>query len=553
MPKRPIAPPQATLTSFEPPAARVVDANTVAFLSELKGVVVAAADKELVGTDWTAEHCPWIDYWFSYYSARSLADIHAALRKFVPGVGDVTSIANVREPLTARVRSGIQRWRNTGEIDAPTTGDARDAELVARTASLRGGEPVQAPEAVSSILGAPADVRIHTSAAASALAKQAGALAYTIGSDIVYSESAPRPGTIQGDALLAHELAHTRQQARETDGAAGSRTAETNADGAVVHAAARKLGLRGAVGSAWRAVAAPLGLQRCSEKESHDAEIAADKQELDSVQTIIGSSTSFANVAAAITKREALEHWIAALSGEHGKRTGTSAPEPGVPGCNCTTYVTVVLKEAFEKVGRKADWTKVIKKTHKLTGSQDTNGVELQRALQSELGWKAVYWAPDPTYDHYQRRPHDYDHAPPGTTFVKDTENKETFAHATRKKNPTYELHPGKPSDEDIRISQAVFNYAPAVAGSSPFIGGLDSTTPKDMTGYNKLARIPFGVLTAKTGFHMAIIVEGVVYEIHWSEHSNSAHLYARTPLEAWGWGSGVIVAPAEDVDKAFK
>ncbi|MEZ4401414.1 MAG: hypothetical protein R3B06_15420 [Kofleriaceae bacterium] len=63
----------------------------------------------------------------------------------------------------------------------------------------------------------------------------------------------------------------------------------------------------------------------------------------------------------------------------------------------------------------------------------------------------------------------------------------------------------------------------------------------------------PFGVLTARGARHMAIIVSGVVYAVHWDAGASAARLYAATPLEAWGWDSGAIVAPAADVDKAFK
>ncbi len=54
--------------------------------------------------------------------------------------------------------------------------------------------------------------RIHSDAAAARLAQAAEAHAFTIGNDIVLAADAPRPGTLAGDALLAHELAHVEQQ-----------------------------------------------------------------------------------------------------------------------------------------------------------------------------------------------------------------------------------------------------------------------------------------------------------------------------------------------------
>ena len=57
------------------------------------------------------------------------------------------------------------------------------------------------------------DVRSHTDPRAAASAAAVGALAYTVGQHIVFAAGAYAPGTPQGDTLLAHELAHTRQQA----------------------------------------------------------------------------------------------------------------------------------------------------------------------------------------------------------------------------------------------------------------------------------------------------------------------------------------------------
>jgi len=55
-------------------------------------------------------------------------------------------------------------------------------------------------------------VRIHTGDEASIRARSVNALAYTMGSDVVFGEGQFRPGTEDGRRLLAHELAHTIQQ-----------------------------------------------------------------------------------------------------------------------------------------------------------------------------------------------------------------------------------------------------------------------------------------------------------------------------------------------------
>ncbi|RLK58250.1 DUF4157 domain-containing protein [Actinokineospora cianjurensis] len=56
------------------------------------------------------------------------------------------------------------------------------------------------------------DVRVHTGGAATESAKSVHAQAYTVGSDIVFSDNHYDPGSAQGKHMLAHELTHVVQQ-----------------------------------------------------------------------------------------------------------------------------------------------------------------------------------------------------------------------------------------------------------------------------------------------------------------------------------------------------
>jgi hypothetical protein len=56
-------------------------------------------------------------------------------------------------------------------------------------------------------------VRIHHDRGAATSARAVAARAYTVGSDIVFGAGEYRPSTSEGRALLAHELAHVRQDA----------------------------------------------------------------------------------------------------------------------------------------------------------------------------------------------------------------------------------------------------------------------------------------------------------------------------------------------------
>lgn len=82
-------------------------------------------------------------------------------------------------------------------------------------------------------------VRVHTDARAAESARDVNALAYTVGSHLVFAPGQYAPGTAGGRRLLAHELAHTIQQNAGTSAsggglrvAAGSDPAESAADAA---------------------------------------------------------------------------------------------------------------------------------------------------------------------------------------------------------------------------------------------------------------------------------------------------------------------------------
>jgi hypothetical protein len=59
-------------------------------------------------------------------------------------------------------------------------------------------------------------VRVHTDATAQGLSDSLNAHAFTIGTDIAFAPGAYQPGTVVGDALIAHELAHVVQQGGST-------------------------------------------------------------------------------------------------------------------------------------------------------------------------------------------------------------------------------------------------------------------------------------------------------------------------------------------------
>lgn len=56
------------------------------------------------------------------------------------------------------------------------------------------------------------DVRVHADSTADALARSVSARAFATGNDVYFAQGEYKPGTQDGDKLLAHELTHVVQQ-----------------------------------------------------------------------------------------------------------------------------------------------------------------------------------------------------------------------------------------------------------------------------------------------------------------------------------------------------
>jgi hypothetical protein len=94
-------------------------------------------------------------------------------------------------------------------------GRVAGAVEAAITARRGRGRPLDAAvrDRMTPRLGDPlADVRVHDDAEAAALARAVSAHAFTTGADVYFDDGQYRPGTGDGDRLLAHELNHVVQQ-----------------------------------------------------------------------------------------------------------------------------------------------------------------------------------------------------------------------------------------------------------------------------------------------------------------------------------------------------
>jgi hypothetical protein len=284
------------------------------FLEQLRAAVTAAADAEL-GPIYSAVDCPYIAQYFGRYAGEPASAGEAVLRRFAPATRTAQAAMDMIPAVVARVREGVREWRDTGKAPADlpaitpegseaagsagTPGEAQalrapggGATLASLEAELGPGQPLGGATAnrMSDALGVDvSSARIHTGPVAARKAADAGALAFAVGGNVVMGAGAPSEGTLEGDALLAHELTHTAQQAgAATDPVARRRpiggespAAEEHADAAAagalaqLHGGARDArgGLIQRLGGAMRT---GLQLQRCEgEKKKAPAPVPA--------------------------------------------------------------------------------------------------------------------------------------------------------------------------------------------------------------------------------------------------------------------------------------
>ena len=87
---------------------------------------------------------------------------------------------------------------------------------VQRAIEIGRGAGAPLPESAQSrfgdALGGVSDVRVHADAESDALTRSVSARAFAVGTDLYFSSGAYRPGSADGDRLLAHELTHVAQQ-----------------------------------------------------------------------------------------------------------------------------------------------------------------------------------------------------------------------------------------------------------------------------------------------------------------------------------------------------
>lgn len=312
-PEAAVAPAHEEAPAAQPEAAAgpsllVEDADTAGpgqmgktqFLTALRAEVTAAADAALAGTGQTSEGCPWIDYWLGYYADQSASHLERALRKYAPEAAGAESASDYFAAVTARTRRSVLIWSTTGEVTGVPEGvpgggsEAGAASVLSKAGGMffkaRPGGPTNAnPASVRDQLGSGGPlpgsvrsrmesafgsnfggVRLHTDGKAAQLSDQLNARAFTVGEHVAFGPGEYHPGTIAGDALMAHELAHVVQQGGAKHAQPRGKSPEStgplehDADRAAARAVASLWGgVKGGLASLGPSLKSGLQLSRC--------------------------------------------------------------------------------------------------------------------------------------------------------------------------------------------------------------------------------------------------------------------------------------------------
>jgi hypothetical protein len=212
------------------------------FLQRLREQICTAVGPVLATAGQTTEGCPYLNYWLDLYQTKDATEVERTVRRYAPDSVNATSASDYISIVTQRALRAAEVWARTGKITgvpegvstnvpAGAAGPAPQPASVQAKAKSGGVKNSKDPYAIKEELGdgqplasgvrskmesafgmSFSDVRTHTDSNAASISNQVNARAFTVGNHVAFGTGEYQPGTLVGDALIAHELAHTIQQ-----------------------------------------------------------------------------------------------------------------------------------------------------------------------------------------------------------------------------------------------------------------------------------------------------------------------------------------------------
>jgi hypothetical protein len=217
------------------------------FLRILRPKVRDTAGKVLETVGRSTDDCPYLEFIFKFLDGCSAEYIDQTLRRFAAKNANISSAIDYIPIITERVRQATQVWVKTGKIaglpegiptsllkaakQAGSEDKSSKSENVLFKAKAGGQTLSNHPQAIRTQLGRGrslessvqsrmasvygqdfSHVRIHTDSRATELSNRFNARAFTVGEHVAFGTGEYKPGTLIGDALIAHEMAHVMQQ-----------------------------------------------------------------------------------------------------------------------------------------------------------------------------------------------------------------------------------------------------------------------------------------------------------------------------------------------------
>jgi Domain of unknown function (DUF4157) len=211
------------------------------FLERLNIEICSTVNDTMRGTRFSADNCPYIRSAFARHRNSNPTQLEQLIERYAPGTASAHSIDDLIEIMKARVAAAATQWvENGGNLSefseeanslVPAGSSGESGEKVQLKSNDGGGRASQAPGAIMRSLGKGnpidgntrnkmesafgasfSDVQLHTDSNAAAMSSKMNARAFTVGNHIAFSTGEHKPGSLVGDALMAHELAHVLQQ-----------------------------------------------------------------------------------------------------------------------------------------------------------------------------------------------------------------------------------------------------------------------------------------------------------------------------------------------------